>query len=328
MTEKWRKIADQCWYEGLKYPKEETCDEADVIDELIEKIWNGETPSAVEVGYIVEHSLDIFKFEPNILEIEPPITVCGDIHGQFNDFKQLFKLGGFPPFTRFLFLGDYVDRGDKSIEVFMLLCLFKMKYPKHFFVLRGNHESINITKVYGFYQEMLTKYHTESVYNLFGPLFSSLPIAAIIGKKVFCVHGGISPLCPYISDIAELNRFSEVPLSGPLADLLWADPSLDNGDFTESDRNTGHRFGSAATDGFLERNHLNLIIRAHQMMKEGCQYCHHEKVLTIFSAPNYEGKNPNKGGYAVIDENLTIQLVRFTSAPLEPHENNLSSIVF
>lgn len=328
MSEKWRNEADKLWHESVPSKPDFQDSGVDVIDNLIQKIWDGGVPSAVEVSFIVGKAIDAFKFEPNILELEAPITICGDIHGQFNDLKQLFQFAGLPPYNRFLFLGDYVDRGDKSIEVIMLLCLFKLKYPENFFVLRGNHESISISRIYGFYQEILIKYHTETLFEMFGPLFQSIPIAAIINKKIFCVHGGISPSCKTISDIASLNRFSEIPVSGPLTDLLWADPSPDNGDFTESERNAGHKFGSSATDRFLNTNHLSLIIRAHQMMMDGCQYCHHMKVLTIFSAPNYEKKSKNKGGYAVIDEDLEVQLVRYAASPPESDSDRLSNIVF
>lgn len=328
MSERWREQTDVHWHKNVRNIHRDCEDSNDIIDILLEKLWAGGLPSCVEVSYIIERSISVLKQEQNVLKLDPPFTICGDIHGQFNDFKQMFFLGGLPPYTRYLFLGDYVDRGDKGLEVFLILCLFKLKYPENFYLIRGNHESINITRIYGFYQELLVKYHTETVYNQFGRLFESLPIAALIGGKIFCVHGGLSPYCKTIDEIQNLNRFSEIPVSGALNDLLWSDPSLDAGDFTDSERNTGHRFGSKATDRFCSANNIKMIIRAHQMMMDGCKYCHNDKVLTIFSAPNYEGISNNKGGFAICDENLNIELVRYAASPPESDNDRLSNLVF
>ncbi|EAY16002.1 Ser/Thr protein phosphatase, putative [Trichomonas vaginalis G3] len=328
MSERWREQTDTMWHKSVRNLQHDYEESTDIIDTLIEKLWSGALPSIVEVSYIIERSVSILKQEPNVLKIDPPFTISGDIHGQFNDFKQMFFLAGLPPYTRFLFLGDYVDRGDKGMEVFLILCLFKIKYPENFYLIRGNHESINITRIYGFYQEILVKYHSENVYNLFGKLFEALPIAALIGNQIFCVHGGITQYCPTIEDIQKLDRFSEIPITGALNDLLWADPSLDSAGFTDSERNAGHRFGSAATDKFCHQNNVKLIIRAHQMMMDGCKYCHNDKVLTIFSAPNYEGISQNKGGFAICDENLNIELVKYAAAPPESDNDRLSNLVF
>lgn len=317
MSDLWREIADPYWHESVPKKPIDTDTPKSFIDIMIEKVWNGELPSDLECKYIIRNSIDAFKFEPNVLDLEPPITLCGDIHGQYNDMLQIFKFAGLPPFTKYLFLGDYVDRGDKSLEVILLLCLFKLKYPSQFYLLRGNHESMNITRMYGFYEELMTKYRNESVYQMFQPLFESLPIAALVGKKIFCVHGGISQHCPTIQSIAALNRFSEIPVKGALTDLLWADPSPDGGEFTESGRNAGHKFGQKATNDFLKRNHIDLIIRAHQLMQDGFSWTHNNKVLTIFSAPNYELTWRNKAAMVTINEELKVDVFRFSSSPPE-----------
>ena len=146
--------------------------------------------------------LPLFQKEPTLLEVAPPLTVLGDIHGQFYDLLELFSVGGKPPEQNFIFLGDYVDRGQHSVQVISLLLGLKVKYPDQVFLMRGNHESMNTTSHYGFRQELLRKYRSEIVYSLFSELFDSIPIAAIVGNSVFCVHGGLSPL---LSQIACVN---------------------------------------------------------------------------------------------------------------------------
>lgn len=150
--------------------------------------------------------------------------VCGDIHGQFYDLKELFKVGGDVPETNYLFMGDFVDRGYYSVETFLLLLALKVRYPDRITLIRGNHESRQITQVYGFYDECLRKYGSTDVWRYCTEIFDYLSLSAIIDGKIFCVHGGLSPSIQYLDQIRTIDRKQEVPHDGPMCDLLWSDP--------------------------------------------------------------------------------------------------------
>lgn len=330
MGESWRNQRDKLWHSSVleALPKVDPAPESsDPIDHLLAKFWNGDLPSPIELKYVLQLATKVISSEPNILELEGPITVCGDIHGQFEDMLEIFNISGLPPHTRYLFLGDYVDRGPKSVEVMMLLCLLKLKFPDSFYLLRGNHESLNITQIYGFRQEVLAKYRSESLWLAFEPLFNSLPIAAVVNKSVFCVHGGLSRDVKYLADIAQIDRFHEIPMNGPFCDLMWADPSHDECLFTDPLRNAGTRFGARASANFLKVNNLKLIVRGHQVMTEGCEYCQSKKVLTVFSAPNYEPLLGNKAGILILDENAEPSIIKFKEAEGKEHDH-LTNFVY
>lgn len=148
--------------------------------------------SELEVRGLCLKSREIFLQQPILLELEAPLKICGDIHGQYTDLLRLFEYGGFPPEANYLFLGDYVDRGKQSLETICLLLAYKIKYPENFFLLRGNHECASINRIYGFYDECKRRYNIK-LWKTFTDCFNCLPIAAIIDEKIFCCHGGLSP---------------------------------------------------------------------------------------------------------------------------------------
>lgn len=300
--------------------------ESHPLDDLLAKCWKGLVPTPVELKYIIEQTSALFEREPNVLELEAPINICGDIHGQFDDLLEIFKTSGIPPYTHYLFLGDYVDRGTMSIECLVLLCVLKMKYPDSIHLLRGNHESMEVSSMYGFKQEVLTKYKfaSEYLFEAFEPLFNSFPIAAVISDSLFCVHGGISADATTIKEINQINRFQEIPMKGSLTDLLWSDPFKGNIGFAESKRNAGIRYGEEATTEFLEKNKLDIIVRAHEVVAEGFEYCQNDKVLTIFSATNHEPSSVNKAAILVIDEYLGRHIIH--TKPM-PHMENTESLI-
>jgi serine/threonine-protein phosphatase PP1 catalytic subunit len=158
-----------------------------------------------------------------LLEVQTPLNVCGDIHGQYYDLLRLFDFGGFPPEANYLFLGDYVDRGRQSIETICLLFAYKIKYPAHFFLLRGNHECASINRLYGFYDECKRRYKVK-MWKAFSTCFNVMPVSAVVGEKILCMHGGLSPSLEDMGQIKALPRPTDIPDEGLLCDLLWADP--------------------------------------------------------------------------------------------------------
>lgn len=158
------------------------------------------------------------------------MRICGDIHGQYSDLLRMFEYGGLPPESRYLFLGDYVDRGKQGIETICLLFAYKIQYEDKVFILRGNHESASITRIYGFYDECTligdvgkTRYSTK-LWKSFVDCFNCMPVAALVEEKILCMHGGLSPDLLSFDQINSIIRPTDVPDTGLLCDLLWADP--------------------------------------------------------------------------------------------------------
>ena len=257
----------------------------------------------IELKFLINTSKKILIEQPTFLELETPITVCGDTHGQYPDLLRLFDLGGYPPDTNYLFLGDYVDRGEQSIETISLLLAYKIKYEENFFILRGNHECGSINRIYGFYDECKRRYNIK-IWKNFVDLFNCLPIAACIDDKIFLVHGGLSPELKNIDDIKKIMRPTDVAEEGLLCDLLWSDPENSTKDWGVNDRGVSVTFNVKVLEKFLENNELDLFCRAHQVVEEGYEFFGDKKLVTIFSAPNYCGEFDNNGGIMLVDENL------------------------
>lgn len=241
-----------------------------------------------EIRWLCTTARDVFMEQPILLELEAPIKICGDIHGQYYDLLRLFEYGGFPPESNYLFLGDYVDRGKQSLETICLLLAYKIKYPENFFILRGNHECASINRIYGFYDECKRRYNIR-LWKTFTDCFNCMPCAAIIDEKIFCVHGGLSP---ELSDMDQIRRFprpTDVPDSGLLCDLLWSDPEKNIAGWGDNDRGVSYTFGGDVVTRFLERHDLDLVCRAHQVVEDGYEFFAKRQLVTLFSAPNYWG---------------------------------------
>ncbi|PWA16558.1 hypothetical protein CCH79_00004759 [Gambusia affinis] len=256
-----------------------------------------------EVRGLCIKSREIFLSQPILLELEAPLKICGDIHGQYTDLLRLFEYGGFPPEANYLFLGDYVDRGKQSLETICLLLAYKIKYPENFFLLRGNHECASINRIYGFYDECKRRFNIK-LWKTFTDCFNCLPIAAIIDEKIFCCHGGLSPDLQSMEQIRRIMRPTDVPDTGLLCDLLWSDPDKDVQGWGENDRGVSFTFGADVVSKFLNRHDLDLICRAHQVVEDGYEFFAKRQLVTLFSAPNYCGEFDNAGGMMSVDESL------------------------
>lgn len=241
--------------------------------------------------------------QPTFLELESPITVCGDTHGQYPDLLKLFEVGGFPPETNYLFLGDYVDRGKQSLETICLLLAYKIKYDENFFLLRGNHECASINRIYGFYDECKKRYNLK-LWKVFIDLFNCLPIAASIDDKILLMHGGLSPELNTVDQLKKIVRPTDVPEEGLLCDLLWSDPESQCNGWGKNDRGVSVVFNEKVLSKFLQKNDMDLVCRAHQVVEEGYEFFGDRQLVTVFSAPNYCGEFDNAGAMMVVDENL------------------------
>lgn len=281
------------------------------VDSLIEKLLEvrGSKPgkrvdlSETEIKGLCSKAQEIFISQPILLELEAPIKVCGDIHGQYYDLLRLFEYGGFPPESNYLFLGDYVDRGRQSLETICLLLAYKIKYPENFFLLRGNHECSTINRIYGFYDECKRRYSIK-LWRTFTECFNCLPVAAVIDEKILCMHGGLSPDLTSLELIQKIYRPIEVPDSGLLCDLLWSDPDKNVRGWEENERGVSFVYGPEIVSAFLKKNDMDLICRAHQVVEDGYEFFAKRQLVTIFSAPNYCGEFDNSGAMMSVDELL------------------------
>ncbi|PON98687.1 Serine/threonine protein phosphatase [Trema orientale] len=284
--------------------------EASVLDAIINRLLEVRSNpgrqvqlSETEIKQLCFVSRDIFLRQPNLLELEAPVKICGDIHGQYSDLLRLFEYGGFPPRSNYLFLGDYVDRGKQSLETICLLLAYKIKYPENFFLLRGNHECASINRIYGFYDECKRRFNVR-LWKIFTDCFNCLPVAALIDEKILCMHGGLSPDLNSLNQIRIIQRPTDVPEHGLLCDLLWSDPSKDIHGWGTNERGVSFTFGPDRVTEFLRKHDLDLICRAHQVVEDGYEFFANRKLVTIFSAPNYCGEFDNAGAMMSVDESL------------------------
>ena len=252
---------------------------------------------------ICQMTRKIFIKEHITVPVAAPVTVCGDTHGQFFDLLRLFSMGGFPPDTRYLFLGDYVDRGMQSIETIILLFAYKCLHPDKMYLLRGNHEASSINKMYGFYDECKRRFSIK-LWKVFSDCFNCMPVAGLIDKKIMCMHGGLSPEMKKISDLDKIFRPIEVPDTGMLCDLVWSDPDKNAKGWIRNERGVSFAFGKSVLKTFLKKNKLDLICRAHQVVEDGYEFFGNRKLVTIFSAPNYCGEFDNNGGMMTVNKDL------------------------
>ncbi|RKF72512.1 Serine/threonine-protein phosphatase PP-Z [Golovinomyces cichoracearum] len=285
--------------------------EADVdeyIKRLLDTGYDGKHTKTVclknaEIVTICSKARELFLEQPPLIELDAPVKIVGDIHGQYTDLIRMFEMCGFPPNANYLFLGDYVDRGKQSLETILLLLCYKIKYPENFFLLRGNHECANVTRVYGFYDECKRRTNVK-IWKNFIDTFNCLPISAIVAGKIFCVHGGLSPALVHMDDIRNIVRPTDVPDFGLLNDLLWSDPAKQTREWENSERGVSYSFGKKVITDFLMKHDFDLVCRAHMVVEDGYEFFEDRILVTVFSAPNYCGEFDNYGAVMSVSPEL------------------------
>nr|XP_043631471.1 serine/threonine-protein phosphatase BSL3-like isoform X1 [Erigeron canadensis] len=272
-----------------------------------------------EIADLCDCSERIFSSEPSVLQLRAPIKIFGDLHGQFGDLMRLFDEYGSPStagdiaYIDYLFLGDYVDRGQHSLETICLLLALKVEYPQNVHLIRGNHEAADINALFGFRIECIERMGERDgiwVWHRINKLFNWLPLAALIEKKIICMHGGIGRSINHIEQIENLQRPITMEAGSiVLMDLLWSDP-------TENDSVEGLRpnargpglvtFGPDRVMEFCENNDLQLIVRAHECVMDGFERFAQGHLITLFSATNYCGTANNAGAILVLGRDLVV----------------------
>ncbi|KAF3490787.1 sporulation-induced protein [Arthroderma uncinatum] len=347
-------------------------------DEWLEAARNCKYLSEHHMKQLCEVVKEYMMEESNIQPVSTPVTICGDIHGQFYDLLELFRVaGGMPGDTRpaapatvitsddieppttitdpklkqrlrnssppnsvieddgddeptktagdtspignFIFLGDYVDRGYFSLETLTLLLCLKARYPNKITLVRGNHESRQITQVYGFYDECVQKYGNASVWKACCQVFDFMTLGVIVDGKVLCLHGGLSPEIRTLDQVRIVARAQEIPHEGAFCDLVWSDPDeTEDLTWAVSPRGAGWLFGSRVADEFCAVNDLNLIARAHQLVNEGYKYhFDSQTMVTVWSAPNYCYRCANMASVCEVREDLKPVFKLFAAVPAE-----------
>ncbi|XP_050294825.1 serine/threonine-protein phosphatase 5 [Anthonomus grandis grandis] len=264
-----------------------------------------------------------FMAQPSLVDVpigdDDKFTVCGDVHGQFYDLMNIFELNGLPSEKNpYLFNGDFVDRGSFSVECIFTLFGFKLLYPNHFFMSRGNHESATMNQMYGFDGEVKSKYSAQMA-ELFTEVYNWLPLAHCLNKRVLVMHGGLfSRDDVTLDEIRKIDRNRQPPEEGPMCELLWSDPQPQNGR-APSKRGVGCQFGPDVTENFLKLNKLDYIIRSHEVKNDGYEVAHNGKCITVFSAPNYCDTMGNKGAFITL--NGRDMIPKYTTYEAVPHPN-------
>jgi len=304
-----KSVADSLDIESMtiedKYDGPRLHDDKKVTLEFMEKLLQHyKDRQLLHRRYAFQMLLDIrqyFMSQPTLVDIDVPegkkFTICGDIHGQYYDLMNIFELNGMPSEDNpYLFNGDFVDRGSFSVECIFVLFGFKLLYPNHFFMSRGNHESENMNKMYGFEGEVKSKYSANMV-DLFTEVYNWLPLSHCINNKIIVMHGGLfSKDGITLDDIRKTERNRQPPDEGIMCELLWSDPQPMFGR-APSKRGVGCQFGPDVTRKFLADNKLDYVVRSHEVKDNGYEVCHDGKLITVFSAPNYCDSMGNKGAF-------------------------------
>ncbi|CAK5039872.1 unnamed protein product [Meloidogyne enterolobii] len=292
------------------------------VDKLLTQL-NGQSfdvAKSVEPSILAEltrKAKAVFQAQPVLLELVPPLVICGDIHAQYNDLRRIFSQLGQPPTTRYIFLGgkneilkcflatknnfssilDYVDRGPQNLETIVLLLCYKVKYPACFYLVRGNHETSPVNAIYGFKSELEQRYGQRDnigLFWMFNDAFAQMPCSALIGDRILCMHGGLSPALTERDQLRLIKRGWQDPQGVNIAmDLLWSDPEPGTKGWKSSPRGCSYLFGDDILSDACRKLDVDVIVRAHQVVQDGYEIHPTQKLVTVFSAPNYCGEARN-----------------------------------
>lgn len=266
-------------------------------------------PSQSVIRKIAEDAIDHFIEEPSLLRLSGAFTIVGDLHGNIDDLLRVFESDRYPPETKYLFLGDYVDRGANSVEVILLLFTLKLLYPEHVYLVRGNHECEAISSCYGFKTECLMKFD-NTVFDSFISAFSHLPYAALLNEKYLCLHGGISPSLNSLKDIEDLPKPMMTSDSDIACGVLWSDPRMSTESYGPSERGAGYLYNPEDLNTFLKNNNITTLIRSHEFCQDGFTYPYGDdntSCVTIFSTSDYCGLS-NDCSIARVDEDQDLDI--------------------
>ncbi|KAL3122861.1 hypothetical protein niasHT_008773 [Heterodera trifolii] len=293
-----------------KAPKIEQGDIA-FVDAIIDKVKQPphqritDELSNDEVVKLCKAAEHVFKQQATLIRIQPPVVAVGDIHGQFADLMRIFAKHGHPPDNQYVFLGDYVDKGIQSLETIVLLFYYKVKYPLNFVLLRGNHECVHMNKA-RFQEPVRFKSSACST-----GLIAWMTYVALIGKRILCMHGGISDKISSLEQLSKLMRPLQQPPDETLeVDLLWSDPDENVQYEQPNDRGAGVAFGEELIHDVCSLLGLKYIIRAHERLRGGFEYFAGRKMITVYSAPRYTNW-PDAGATFTILPDLTHKITRF-----------------
>lgn len=262
---------------------------------------------ASDVKSVAYEALLAFKKEPTRLELVPPVTVVGDLHGQVYDLYRILSTVGLPPGHTYLFLGDLVDRGEFSVATLVLVYVLKILFPSNVFLVRGNHEADDMAKRSGLFQEVMVAFQDSTVYQSILESFDFLPLAASIGPSILCVHGGFGPQLKSLSQIDAIKRPIEDEDKSLVDELMWSDPSEQVELFGESMRGRGCVYGVKAFTQLQNSTGIRTLIRGHECVAEGIRYSFDKHLITVFSASNYCGCNRNKASAVTITEDYQVK---------------------
>ncbi|KAF8385320.1 gsp-4 [Pristionchus pacificus] len=289
------------------------------VDNLLTRILNVGAPGGRLTHAVSEQDLimccsavkAVFASQSTLVEIDPPVVVCGDIHGQYADLLRIFDKEGFPPDSNYLFLGDYVDRGRQNIETIILMFCYKIKYPENFFMLRGNHECPAINRVYGFYEECNRRYKSTRLWQIFNDTFNWMPLTALTGGRILSMHGGLSPQLNSLDQLRNMPRPQDPPNPSMGIDLLWSDPDPWVKGWQANTRGASYVFGQDVVMGMCETLGIDLIARAHQVVQDGYEFFASRRLVTLFSAPHYCGQFDNHAATMRVDDEMRCTFVMY-----------------
>lgn len=306
------------------------CLVSDIFDKYCSSNANSQIYFDIDTSLeIIKKVSKIFRKEKTVLQIskkskDSNIVIVGDIHGSLGSLIHIFNKNGSPQKTQYLFLGDYVDRGENSCEVLILLYAYKCLYPHNIYLLRGNHEFRRLNDKFGFKEECTNRVkqiingkvisRSNEFYTKITRSYKYLPLCAILNNKIFCVHGGITRLLKNRKQLFNMKKVTyNFMINGtPQTEFLWSDPDQSISNYDKSPREIGSIFGENALDDFLTKMKFDLVIRGHEYETNGYNWPFgiNNRILTVFSSSHYCG-DFNNAAVALVNSNCDVDLCVF-----------------